>query len=366
MINSRHISLLTFIVLSSWLLSPISLAATGEKNRDRTAVNQTIILAQTKNESTAKQPSQVLVQDNNPTPKAGISKRLSLIGMAVTSVLSLTILVMLFKAEKSPELEAVEEMMIMPIEKSHDAHGVELIENAHDVELIEAEEIVDLLDIPIIGMEYNQEFEPEATPSQKLVEAKPVEYFDSETIVHESLEVVSEELEPMIDSDVLGKLTIVTSTTTEIDVVFELIQDLQQSSHFQEAKQNDLRRKAIWQLSQTNDFRAVEPLVKMIPQVGSLEKNLILDAITQIAHHSLETVNHVLLTSLEDDSVEVRKNAIQDLTRLYQSMSLITVHLSKMTQDSNWEIQQTAEWALKQFKQMSVPLVSIDYSRKGN
>ncbi len=40
-----------------------------------------------------------------------------------------------------------------------------------------------------------------------------------------------------VEADVAGRVKIVSSDTTEIDVVFELIQDLQQSDR-------DLRRKA--------------------------------------------------------------------------------------------------------------------------
>jgi hypothetical protein len=357
MINYRYLSLFSSLVLSGLWLSPISLAAKVKEDRDRTifnqAFNQTIILAQTKNSPAAKPPSPI-VPENNATSKAGISKRLSLIGMAATSLLSLIILVMLFKKEKLPELEVVE--TVMPRENSH----------APSTELLQAHEIVELLDIPIIGMQYDEQPEPDAKLSQKLLEAQPLERIalDAATIIDESLETTNSKFEPMVDSDIMGKLTIVTSTTTEIDIVFELIQDLQHNSYLNGDKHTDLRRKAIWELGQTNDFRAVEPLIKMISQVNALEKNLILDAITQIAHQSFETINHVLLTCLEDESVEVRKNSIQDLTRLYQSMSLITVHLTKMTQDSDREVQQTAEWALQQFKQMSAPLVPLRMSGK--
>lgn len=179
------------------------------------------------------------------------------------------------------------------------------------------------------------------------------------TINYKKSEAVKKEDKVKINPNVMGKLTVVEEVTTEIDFVSELIQDLQQNGKSANLeRQKDLRRKAIWELGKTNDFRAVEPLIQIISRVDSLEKNLILDAITRIANHSLETVNDVFLTSLEDNNVEVRKNAIQDLTSLYCSMALITEHLSNMTKDSNQEIQQTAKWALKQFKKFSVPVTS--------
>ena len=157
-----------------------------------------------------------------------------------------------------------------------------------------------------------------------------------------------------VDSNITGKLTIVADDTTEIDVVSELIRDLQQNNQTKnEETQKNLRRKAIWELGQVNDFRAVEPLVQTIPVADSLEKSLILDAITQITQRNFTTINSVLLNSLSDDNVQMKNNAIRDLTNLYKSMYSIAVRLSKMTSDGDREVRQTATQALKKLDRIS-------------
>jgi hypothetical protein len=144
-----------------------------------------------------------------------------------------------------------------------------------------------------------------------------------------------------IDSGTVHPVTIVTSKTTKIDLVLELIKDLQQG-------EREIRRKAIWELAQKSDSRGIIPLIEIMPQVDSLERNLILEAITQITSRTLQPMNRVLLESLEDDNPQVRKNAIRDLTRLYHLMSQVTKRLSQMTEDVDLEVQQTARWALQQ------------------
>ncbi|MGL5077466.1 MAG: HEAT repeat domain-containing protein, partial [Waterburya sp.] len=144
--------------------------------------------------------------------------------------------------------------------------------------------------------------------------------------------------------EIMNKVTIVTGKTTEIDVVFELIQDLQQSDRL-------LRRKAIWKLTHTGDFRAIEPLVAIIPEADSVDKSLILDAITRIAQRSWQPISKALFISLADENTEVKKNAIRDATALYKSIFPLTQCLSQMLGDSDREVQQTAKWALQQFQQ---------------
>ncbi|MEM8830763.1 MAG: hypothetical protein AAGE96_15590 [Cyanobacteria bacterium P01_G01_bin.19] len=289
-----------------------------------------------------------LSQVNNRLESSNNKNRyLSILGMAATSALFLTVLAMLFKKEKPIKENKNEYNSNL---KSNDlknsvrspSNSNLSSDNRRNGELTITERSAKL--------QSNRSNKPKITIST------------SDTVIDPNWRP-----EPVVDSDIMGKLTIVTSTTTEIDVVYELIQDLEQNSSFATGtKQKELRRKAIWELGQTNDFRAVEPLVKTIPKVNSLEKNLILDAITRIASHSLETINEILLTSLEDEKVEIRKNAIQDLTTLYRSMSLITAHLLKMTEDSDQEVQQTAQWALEQFKQMSIPIASIEHKKRNN
>lgn len=141
------------------------------------------------------------------------------------------------------------------------------------------------------------------------------------------------------------KVTIVTSQTTKIDLVFELIKDLQQGDR-------EVRRKVIWELAQKSDSRGISPLIEMMPHVDSLERNLILEAITQITSRTLQPMNRVLLESLEDDNPQVRKNAIRDLTRLYHLMSKVTKRLSQMTEDADLDVRQTARWALQELDRL--------------
>ncbi len=161
---------------------------------------------------------------------------------------------------------------------------------------------------------------------------------------HQILETKTNSINP----ETLHPVRIVTSKTTKIDLVFELIKDLQQGDR-------EIRRKAIWELAQKSDSRGIVPLIEIMSQVDSLERNLILEAITQITSRTLQPMNRVLLESLEDDNPQVRKNAIRDLTRLYQLMSQVTKRLSRMTEDVDLEVQQTARWALKQLD--SIPAV---------
>ena len=146
-------------------------------------------------------------------------------------------------------------------------------------------------------------------------------------------------------SESLGKVTIATSKTTKIDLVFELIKDLQEGDR-------EVRRKAIWELAQKSDSRGISPLIEMMPHVDSLERNLILEAITQITSRTLQPMNRVLLKSLEDDNPQVRKNAIRDLTRLYHLMSKVTKRLSQMTEDADLDVRQTARWALQELDRL--------------
>ncbi|BAZ44802.1 PBS lyase HEAT domain protein repeat-containing protein [Chondrocystis sp. NIES-4102] len=129
--------------------------------------------------------------------------------------------------------------------------------------------------------------------------------------------------------------------TAEIDIVFELIKDLQSSDRH-------LKHKAIGKLSQTGDFRAIEPLILILLNADASEQNLILDAITKIAQRGLESINLALVISLDAENSAVKKNAIQDAATIYQSILPIAKRLSQMTADSDQQVQQTAKLALQQ------------------
>ena len=135
--------------------------------------------------------------------------------------------------------------------------------------------------------------------------------------------------------------TAISVQTKTIDLVFELIQDLQKSNE-------TTRYKAIWELAQKSDSRAIAPLIRLIPQANSAEKSLILEAITQITNRSIKSTHKVLLDSFHDPNPQVRKNAIRDSTILYQLTSEVTRHLAQLLEDTNPEVRQTAHWAWKQ------------------
>ena len=110
-----------------------------------------------------------------------------------------------------------------------------------------------------------------------------------------------------------------------IDMVQELIQDLQSDgsasnnvSTCDSAAQITRRRKAIWELTKTGDYRSIEPLLKIMPQVGEPDKSLVIEAVTQITNRSFKPINEQLFANLQDRDPKIRLNAVRDLKNLYQ------------------------------------------------
>ena len=341
MMHPRYIFATIYIISSCFVAYPSSLAVEAES----TMVDSERLVAQSSSRESL-EPSDL----ENVDPEVEIMDRhWSFVAMFATSALFLLILVSLFKKDENHREEEFTESLVedknltilkdenlltllddvapktnaIEATKSVDNHSSNFIEND---DLIKTEELVDEPTFPMIGM-----YEEEVSPSDQTIQ-----------------------------NDRLNSLSVVTSDNTEIDDVFELIQDLRSHPSGDIAAKNVLRRKAIWELGQTKDFRAIEPLIRTIPEVNSLEKSLILNAVTQIANSSFETIENVLLISLKDEDARVRKNAIQDLTTLYHSMSTIIVRLSAMVEDSDLEVQQTAKQALKQFTQMSRAAASVE------
>ena len=302
-------------------------------------------------------------------------KSLYLAGIALTSITFLFIVFILFKPEKQHDTEEtktalVEQEAIVPIENKAkplaQKNNIVIIPDKNidevksDNRLHIANEKTPEPIFSMIGMEQDEDLTYQPISEQEIIEIREAELIRPETTIAKISPESANSSEPEVNCDLMGKLTIVKSQTTKIDIVFELIQDLQKNSSANNKRAKDIRRKAIWELGQTNDFRAVEHLIQIMPEVESLEKSLILDSITQIANHSIKTINNVLLTSLEDESIEVRKNAIKDLIYLYQSLSSAVIRISQMTENSNMEVRNTAKWALEQFDKISFPVVSID------
>jgi tetratricopeptide (TPR) repeat protein len=135
------------------------------------------------------------------------------------------------------------------------------------------------------------------------------------------------------------------SSLAKLDIVPELIRDLNKSDR-------SLRRKAVWELAQRGDSRAMKPLVELMVEVDSQERGLILEAMTQIASRTLKPMNKAIMMSLQDENTQVKQNAIRDLTRVYELMSQITKRLSEAVEDSDTQVQETAKWALQKLNQM--------------
>jgi HEAT repeats len=136
-----------------------------------------------------------------------------------------------------------------------------------------------------------------------------------------------------------------TSRLVKVDIVDELIRDLQNPDPSK-------RRKAIWDLGQQGDSRAVQPMVDLMMDSDSSQRSLILSAISEIGIKTLKPVNRALMLSLQDSSSDVRKNGIRDVTRMYDLMGQISQLLQHAASDPDQEVQETASWALTQLNRI--------------
>jgi hypothetical protein len=142
--------------------------------------------------------------------------------------------------------------------------------------------------------------------------------------------------------------SIVLSATTrlaKVDVVEVLIQDLRGTDVLK-------RRSAIWELGQRGDSRAIQPLVDLLVEADSKQRGLILAAVSEIGTRTLKPLHRALLISLQDDSSDVRKNAIRDVTRIVEWTTQISQVLQYATSDTDAEVRETAEWALGQLNRI--------------
>ncbi|MBD2096276.1 HEAT repeat domain-containing protein [Trichocoleus sp. FACHB-591] len=132
-----------------------------------------------------------------------------------------------------------------------------------------------------------------------------------------------------------------TTRLAKINIVDELVKDLRSPDP---AK----RRKAIWELGQRGDTQAVQPLVDLMIDSDSKQRSLILASLSEIGVRTLKPMNRALAISLQDENPEVRKNAIRDITRIYDLVGQISQLLRHATEDPDTEVQETARWALNQ------------------
>lgn len=136
-----------------------------------------------------------------------------------------------------------------------------------------------------------------------------------------------------------------TTRLAKADIVETLMTDL----HSQDA---DKRCQGIWELGQRGDSRALQPLVDLLMDSDSRQRSLILASVSEITVRSLKPMNRALMFSLQDESPDVRKNAIRDVTRIYDAMAQISQLLHYATSDTDIEVQDTAHWALSQMNRI--------------
>ncbi|MEM6251706.1 MAG: HEAT repeat domain-containing protein [Cyanobacteria bacterium P01_D01_bin.156] len=152
------------------------------------------------------------------------------------------------------------------------------------------------------------------------------------------------------------------STTTrlaQVDVIDELVANLQVADP---AK----RRKAIWELGQRGNSSAVHHLVNNMVDTDSKEKSLILAALSEIGIRSLKPMSRALAIALQDENPDVRKNAIRDLTRVYDLVTQISQMLGHATEDEDPEVRRTAEWAMGQLNRIrEAPKLSSAVNKNG-
>ncbi|WP_008312468.1 peptidoglycan-binding protein [Leptolyngbya sp. PCC 6406] len=144
-----------------------------------------------------------------------------------------------------------------------------------------------------------------------------------------------------------------TPRMSRINIVDELIQDLSNPDP-------TTRRKAIWELGQRGNSLAVQPLVNVMMDADSKERSLILAALGEISSRTLKPLNRALAISLQDENPEVRKNAIRDLTRVYDLMGQVSHLLGQAASDEDADVRQTAAWAMEQFNRMRLKTVGTD------
>ncbi|MGF1567676.1 MAG: peptidoglycan-binding protein [Nodosilinea sp.] len=136
-----------------------------------------------------------------------------------------------------------------------------------------------------------------------------------------------------------------TTRLTPINIVDALVAELRST-------EATVRHKAIWELGQRGHSAAIPPLVDGLLDADSQEKSLILAALAEIGHRSLHPMHRALALALQDTSPEVRKNAVRDLSRVYDGIIQLSQMLTHAAQDPHPDVQETAQWALDQLNRI--------------
>jgi hypothetical protein len=120
------------------------------------------------------------------------------------------------------------------------------------------------------------------------------------------------------------------------------------------------RSKAVWELGQHGDSRAIQPLVELLLSSDSKQRSLILASLSEISTRTLKPMNRALSLSLQDENAEVRKNAIRDLSRIYDLITQMSQLLQRAMDDPDAEVQETAQWAMNKLARIRPSLPSQD------
>ncbi|MEM7591173.1 MAG: hypothetical protein AAF383_06575 [Cyanobacteria bacterium P01_A01_bin.83] len=267
-----------------------------------------------------------------------INKPLFIIAMAVTSTISVFLLWILFRkpvsgSEIVAELPTDSEAKISP-ENEPEAREKSKISSVSDE--VNASPVV--LRRGLSDSLIKEESRSEKALNQDLLDGQT----DEQSTV--------EKLSPS------RSLVRINESEDYIDVVFELTKDLQSSDR-------NVRRKAIWELAKLGDSRVIAPLMAIMPQANSVDKSLVVKAVTQITKRSFKPVNVKLLKMLDDDNPQVRVNAILDLAAFYKFVAPVTQQLCKMQLDSDPQVRQTASRVLQNLNLNYPVSMTSDYAK---
>ncbi|MDZ8087371.1 MAG: peptidoglycan-binding protein [Nostoc sp. DedQUE12b] len=183
--------------------------------------------------------------------------------------------------------------------------------------------------------------------NSEISEPKRLSETNKESITPPLLETVTSLQTPQPPFSTQLLLPEKTSRLAKLNIVEELIQDLRSSDPTK-------RRKAIWDLGQQGDSRAIQHLVDLIIDADSQESSLILAALSEIGIRTLKPMNRALAISIQDESPQVRQNAIRDLTRVYDMMGQMSQMLHHALEDPDADVQATARYALTQMNRMRI------------
>lgn len=142
----------------------------------------------------------------------------------------------------------------------------------------------------------------------------------------------------------------------------KLLADLKQANAAQ-------RGKIVWNLASQADSRAIQPLVDLVMTANSQEKSLIIEALAQIGFNNIKPINQALMIALQDQHGQVRKNALRDVTKLYELMLQIQPMIAHTVHnDPDSEVRAIARWALNKLSHENNILVaekeSQDYDQE--